>query len=143
MARKGESPDISMSNLEKTVSSEDLLKQAWESMGRLETGERSGDSSTSRSAEMTSAANASSTSTSEQRASAEEIARILAEETKRRHENERRPQPAPLSRRPTPEPRQRRIEPLRAPEREAPQPQSHPVPGQQPPLPTSEGGRPQ
>jgi hypothetical protein len=143
MARKGEGPEISMSNLDKTVSSEELLKQAWESMGRLETGERSGDSSTSRSAEMTSAANASSTSTSEQRASAEEIARILAEETKRRREDERRSQPAPPSRRPTPEPRQRRIEPLRAPERQAPPPLPHPVPTQQPPDPTSGGGRPQ
>lgn len=141
MAREGETPDISTSSLEQPVSSEDLLKQAWESMGRLETGERLGDSSTSRSAEMTSAANLSSTSTSEQRASAEEIARLLAEETKKRKETERRPQPAPPQRRSTPAPRQRRTEPLRAPERQAPQARPQPVPTQQQPRPTSEDGR--
>jgi hypothetical protein len=138
MARKGEKPDYSTSSLQKPVSSEDLLKEAWESMGRLDTGERTGDSSTSRSAEMTSAANLSSTASSEQRASAEEIARLLAKETDRRAA-ERRPQPAPPQRRPTAEPRQRRTQPLQAPERQAPAPQ--PVPTQQQP-PRGDGGRP-
>jgi len=48
-------PDISKSNLSDMVSSDDLIKQAWGSMGRAETGERTTDTR-SLSAEMAKAA---------------------------------------------------------------------------------------
>jgi len=142
MARKGETPDYDTSSLHKSVSSDDLLKQAWESMGRLDTGEGTGDSSTSRSAEMSAAANVSSIASSEQRASAEEIAHLLAQETKNRRAAEPRSQPAPPSRSSAPEPRQRRTQPLQAPPRQAPPTQPQPAPSPQEPSTTAEGGQP-
>ena len=141
MARKGETPDFDTSSLHKPVSSEDLLKQAWESMGRLDTGERTGDASTSRSAEMSAAANVSSTASSEQRESAEEIAQMLAQEAENRRATERRPQPAPPRRQSTSKRRERRTQPLQAPPRQAPQPQPQPAPSQQQPRPTTTGGQ--
>ena len=140
MARDRETPDISKSSLEKAVSSDDLLKQAWESMGRTETGDRLGDDSTSRSAEMTSAANLSSISTTEERASAEEIARLLRAEAEGRRADvsaSRQSQREPVR---TPPPPQRRDSPARRrPRRTEPLPPPTSTPG--PTVPVPDAGR--
>lgn len=126
LARDSQKPAISGSNLESTASSEDLLKDAWASMGRTETGERVEESGASASGSLTSAANKTSSQSDVDRSmTAEEIARLLSEETGRRSTAEtqqRPPQPAPQRQR-QPQLRPRRAAPTAPPPtRSAPQP---------------------
>lgn len=128
MARDSQRPEISESSLEAAVTSADLLKQAWESMGRTSTGDRIEDEATGSSG-RTAAANQVSSLTSmvdARAASAEEIAQLLRDETARRETTQSGPTPPPLER-PSqpPPPRPRRAEPIFAPPRPtetAPQP---------------------
>jgi len=94
VARDENSPDMSNTSLEDVVSSEELLKRAWSTMGRTRQGERVDRSETTSSGAMTSSANAASTASSEARTmAAEDIARLLKAETEQRQPTA--PQPAP------------------------------------------------
>lgn len=125
MARDSQKPDITASSLGNTVSSEDLLKDAWESMGRARSGERlTGEES--QSGAMTTSASASRPRTE----TAEEIAQMLRQETERRQTPERS---TPTQRQV--EPRPRRTTPV-----QVPPPPVRPRP--QAPIPTTDDGQP-
>lgn len=128
MARdRGQKPDISGGS----VSSEDLLKDAWRSMGRSETGDRiEGDESPS--AVLAGAATKGQTLRTQ---TAEEIAQMLLDESKRREERPRDAGPQP--RRQTPPPQQAPTERPRRAAQTPPPPPLRPPPSptqrQQPP----------
>lgn len=93
------------------VSSEELIKRAWENIGGPDSGGAGSDKRTSSSEAMTSSANRASTASSEERTlAAEEIARLLREERQIRQPSDRpaetpRPRRADPSSLPSPRPR--------------------------------------
>ncbi len=120
----------------KPVSSDELIKRAWENIGVPESGGGSRDEGTSSSEAMTSSANTASTASSEDRTlAAEEIARLLREEEQVRQPSARPAEP-PRPRRATPRdlppPRPRRSAPVEVPPRPSQPPRPSPPPPQAP-----------
>ena len=129
---------------ETPVSSDELIKRAWDSIGRAESGERSAEKSDSASGVMTSSANVSSTASSAERTlAAEEIARLLREEEPRRQPSPRPTKPARPRRvaaSDSPPPRPRRAPPIEVPHTQ--QAPSQLPPPRVPPQRTPEQGQP-
>lgn len=141
MARdRGEKPDITGGS----SSSDDLLKQAWQSMGRTETGDRV-EESESPSGKLAEAATTSQVGRTE---TAEQIAQMLLQETERRQQPEpRQPRQEPERRQPPPPQRPAPDRPRRAtptqlppPRPQAPPPRPRPTAQPQPEQPRSRRG---
>lgn len=131
----------------KPVSSEELIKRAWENIGGPDSGAGSRDKDMSTSEAMTSSANTASTASSADRTlAAEEIARLLREEEQVRQPSGRPAEPPPRPRRTTPgdlpPPRPRRSAPIEAPPRPSPPPLPSPPPPRVPPRRDSPQGPP-